>query len=149
MIKDTNETVLNNIVNKWYEKSELEMESICVRRSFIKHHTVNKDTYLKYIQFRTLQHRFFTNERLFLIGIKPTNICGMCNMAEDTIEHMFLKCIHSRKLWSDVRDWIIQLGMIDYNLSDMRKILGDMENALAINCIILVTKKVIYNSMKK
>ena len=31
----------------------------------------------------------------------------------------------------------------------MRKILGDMENALAINCIILLTKKVIYNSMKK
>ena len=149
MIKDTNETVLNTIVNKWSEKSELEMESICVSRSFIKHHTVYKDTYLKYIQFCTLHHRFFTNEKLFLIGIKPTNICGMCNMAEDTIEHMFLKCIHSRKLWSDVRDWIIQLGMIDYNLSDMRKILGDMENALAINCIILVTKKVIYNSMKK
>ena len=62
---------------------------------------------------------------------------------------MFLHCIHSVKLWSDVRDWIIQLGMIDYNLSDIRKITGDMENALAINCIILLTKKVIYNAMKK
>ena len=70
-------------------------------------------------------------------------------MAEDSIEHMFLECIHSRKLWSDVRDWIIQLGMTDYNISDMRKILGDMENVLAINCIILLTKKVINNSMKK
>ena len=41
------------------------------------------------------------------------------------------------------------MSMVDYNLSDMRKIVGDLENALAINCIILQTKKVIYNSMKK
>ena len=39
--------------------------------------------------------------------------------------------------------------MTDYNLSDVRKITGDMENALAINCIILLTKKVKYNAMKK
>ena len=38
--------------------------------------------------------------------------------------------------------------MVDYNLSDMRKIVGNLENALSINCIILLTKKVIYNSMK-
>ena len=55
--------------------------------------------------------------------------------------HMFLECIHSKRLWSDVQDWIIQLGMTDNNLSDMRKILGDLENVLAINCIILLTKK--------
>ena len=70
MIKDSNDTVLDNIVNKWSEKSELEMESICISRSFIKHHTVYKDTYLKYIQFRTLHHRFFPNDILFRIGIK-------------------------------------------------------------------------------
>ena len=39
--------------------------------------------------------------------------------------------------------------MDDYNLSDMRIIVGDLENALAINSIILHTKKVIYNAMKK
>ena len=73
----------------------------------------------------------------------------MCNLMEDSIEHMFLECIPSTRVWSDVRDWIIQLGMTDYNLSDVRKITGDMENALAINCLILLTKKVIYNAMKK
>ena len=39
--------------------------------------------------------------------------------------------------------------MVDHNLSDMRKTVGDLENALAINSKILLTKKVIYNSMKK
>ena len=96
-----------------------------------------------------MHHRFYTNDKLFLMGIKQSNICGMCNLMEDSIEHMFFECIHSTRVWSDVRDWIIQLGMTDYNLSDVRKITGDMENALAINCIILLTKKVIYNAMKK
>ena len=26
-----------------------------------------------------------------------------------------------------MRDWIVELGMLDYNLSDMRKIVGDLE----------------------
>ena len=149
MIRDSDDSIINKLVNKWSDKSKLEIESISISRSFVKHHTVYKDTYLNYIQFRTLHHRFYTNDKLFLMGIKQSKICGMCNLFEDSIEHMFLDCIHSVKLWSDVRDWIIQLGMTDYNLSDVRKITGDMENALAINCIILLTKKVIYNAMKR
>ena len=149
MVKNSNEVVLNNIVNKWNEKSELEMESISVSRSFIKHHTVYKDTYLKYIQFRTLHHGFYTNDKQFLIGKKTTKICGMCNQAEDSNKHMFLECTQSIRLWSAVRDWIVELGMVGYNLSDMRKIVGDLENALTIDCIILLTKKRIYNSMNK
>ena len=38
--------------------------------------------------------------------------------------------------------------MLGYNLSDTKKIIGDLENAIAINSITLLTKKVIYNSMK-
>ena len=39
--------------------------------------------------------------------------------------------------------------MEDYNLPDNRKIKGDLEDALAINSIILFTTKIIYNVMKK
>ena len=39
--------------------------------------------------------------------------------------------------------------MDNYNLSPSKIILGDLDNALAINTIILLTKKVLYNSMKK
>ena len=38
--------------------------------------------------------------------------------------------------------------MLDYHLTNNRIILGDLENALSINSIILLTKKVIYNAMK-
>ena len=39
--------------------------------------------------------------------------------------------------------------MVDYDLSNMRIIVGDLENALAINTIILITKGVIYTAIKK
>ena len=62
---------------------------------------------------------------------------------------MLLQCRISRDLWDGVRDWIIEIGMLNYNLSDTRIVLGDMENAVCINSIILLTKNVIYNAMKK
>ena len=68
---------------------------------------------------------------------------------KNSIEHTLLYCQYSRVLWGEVTDWIRELGMVDYNMSNTQTITGDLENALAINSIILHTKKVIYNAMKK
>ena len=86
--------------------------------------------------------------------IKGSDLCGFCQVHTDSIEHMFLECEISIDLWDEVQEWIQTLGMDNYNLSQSRIILGDMENAMSINTIILLTKKVIYisyiyNSMKK
>ena len=42
--------------------------------------------------------------------------------------------------------WIRSLGMVDYHLTDRRKILGDLENSGQININILNTKKTIFQS---
>ena len=39
--------------------------------------------------------------------------------------------------------------MPDYNLSNMKIIVGDLKTALSIDTIILTTKKVIYTTIKK
>ena len=52
-------------------------------------------------------------------------------------------------MWSSARVWIEELGMVDYHLSNGRILAGDLENVLAVNSIILITKKIIYNAMKK
>ena len=54
---------------------------------------------------------------------------------------MFLNCEFSRDMWYSVRDWIEELSMEDYE----RIIVVDLEHALAINSIILITKQIIYN----
>ena len=109
----------------------------------------DKDTYLKYIQFRTLHHRFYTNELLFKMGIKNSNLCSLCLREVDSVSHMLLSCKTSRDLWSEVENWIQELGMLNYNLSPDKIILGDIENVTSINTIILLTKNIIYNAMKK
>ena len=148
-MKTTSSSVLDTAVDKWCANSELDFNNFDLSRSFQKHHLIYNDTYLKYIQFRTLHHRFFTNEKLFKMGIKISDQCGFCRSHIDSIEHMFLDCEIVVQLWNEVQEWIHALGMNNYNLSQSRIILGDLENAMSINTIILLTKKVIYNSMKK
>ena len=60
------------------------------------------------------------------------------------MQHMILNCEVSKHLWSEVNDWIVELCMLDYNLFHMKFIVGDLENALVIKTVILITKKVIY-----
>ena len=137
-MKHSSSQVLDTAVAKW---SDFEFNSFEFGRSFHKHHILYKDTYLKYIQFRTLHHRFYTNEKLYKMGIKKSGMCGFCNEYLDSIEHMFLSCVHSQELWDSIQLWIRSLGMDNYNLSPSKIILGDLDNASAIKTIILMTKK--------
>ena len=43
----------------------------------------------------------------------------------------------------------VVIGFINYNLTETKKILGDIDNGNITTTIILLTKKVIYNSFKK
>ena len=69
-MKQSNNHILETASQKWSSIVEIDLDSFELSRSFHKHHTIYKDTYLKNIQFRTLHHRFFTNEKLFKMGIK-------------------------------------------------------------------------------
>ena len=75
------------------------------------------------------------------MGIKNSDQCSFCLVCTDSVEHMLIQCRTSRELWGDVREWIAEIGLPNYNLFDARIILGDMENAVCINSIILLTKK--------
>ena len=59
--------IIDNICRKWFEKGDQIFLAYNVRNSFIKTHKLVDDIYLKYIQFRTLHYRFFTNDVLFKI----------------------------------------------------------------------------------
>ena len=48
-----------------------------------------------------------------------------------------------------VNQWVIDIGSLGYNLSISRIIIGDLENGPILSSIILITKKVIYDSFKK
>ena len=149
IMKDSSNHILDNAADRWNDKTDLELLSFSIGKSFNFHHQKYKDTYLKYIQFRTLHHRFYTNDLLLKMGIKNSNLCSFCLQQFDSISHMLLFCNTSINLWERVQMWIRELGMVNYNLSTDKIILGDLENTTCINTIILLTKNTIYNAMKK
>ena len=62
--------VLYDIANRSREDPDIEFGTISLRISFMSHHAVYKDTYLKYNYFRILHKRLYTNKKLYKMGIK-------------------------------------------------------------------------------
>ena len=117
IMKGSSSHILDNAADRWNDKTDLDFMSFSLSKSFNFHHQKYKDTYLKYIQFRTLHHRFYTNDLLFKMGIKNSNLCSFCLEQIDSISHMLLFCNISIDLWGRVELWIRELGMVNYNLS--------------------------------
>ena len=73
------------------------------------------------------------------MGIKESDICGLCIYEVDSVERILLSCEVSKEILSDINDWIIDLGNGKLQLI--------IENALSIDSIILLAKKTIYISI--
>ena len=72
------------------------------------------------------------------MGIKNSPNCSLCRIELDSVEHMLFDCPVSRDLWLSVQNWIVEQKII----------MGELERAICINSIILLTKKILYNCMK-
>ena len=70
----------------------------------------------------------------------------MCKVAKDSNFHMLIERQCTQSLWIEVEKWIRILGMVNYSLTNNRKLLGDLENSGQINIIILNAKKTIFFS---
>ena len=96
-----------------------------------------------------MHKRFYTNEKLYNMGIKASVLCSFCDDENDSVEHMLIKCRVIRELWSEVRNWIVELEVSNYYLTEEKMIIVELEKSVCINTVILLTKKVIYNAMKE
>ena len=83
------------------------------------------------------------------MAIKITDKCVFCKEATDSVDHTLFWCPIIKSLWSDINKWLSEISLLNNNLTDLRKILGDLENGPIINSIILLREKVIYDSFKK
>ena len=126
IMKDSSNHILENAADRWNDKTDMDVLSFDLSKSFNFHHHKYRDTYLKYIQFRTLHHRFYTNDLLFKMGIKNSNLCSFCLEKTDSNSHMLLVCNTSINLWDRVQIWIRELGMVSYNLSMDKIIMGNL-----------------------
>ena len=94
-----NRGIIEKVVKKWTMKTEIKISSFAVSRSSIRNCKV-EDIYLRYIQFGTLHRLFYTNKILCKMGIKDI------------------------QLWSNAEDWINEIGLVEYNLTNKIKNIG-------------------------
>ena len=66
----SDKNIIINLCQKWHEKGDLTFSIHDITRSFTVTHSLVDDIYLRYIQFRTLHYRFFTNDILEKIKLK-------------------------------------------------------------------------------
>ena len=107
-LHEENNSIITNICAKWSEKAELILHPYEVKNSFVKTNVLIDDIYLKYIQFRTLHYRFYTND-LLKCRIATTDVCSQCKTVKDSNSHMLLYCTLSCNLWDHVEGWIQDL----------------------------------------
>ena len=88
IMKDSFSHVLDIAASKWNDKTEFGIAGFSLGRSFKYHHLRYMDTYVKYIQFRTLHHRFYTNELLFKMGIKKSKLCFLFKRNRLCVAHV-------------------------------------------------------------
>ena len=112
-----NNTILVETSDKWNGKMNRSISSFAIGRSFKKISTID-DTYLRYIQFRTLHRRFYTNNILQKIGIKDSELCSLCKTEKYSNEHMLILCEVSNLIWTQVQSWIQDIGIDEYTISD-------------------------------
>ena len=148
LMKGANTHILDNFVSTWDKNTVRSLTNHDLSISFNLHHGCYKDSYLKYIQFRTLHKRFYTNVKLFKMEIKNSALCSFCKIENDSVEHMLIECTISKELWRETRNSIDE-RVPDYLLTEDKIIMGELEKSICINSILLLTETVIYNAMKE
>ena len=89
LLMNSNQNIVRETQQKW---EEILMEDIpynMARKAFSNLHRMKEGPFTKYLQFKLLHNRVFTNKELYDIGITENSSCPYCDDQEETMEHAF------------------------------------------------------------
>ena len=109
------------------------------------------DPKLQWLQYR-INHRFLgTNYLLKKMNLVPDDNCSFCNIAVETILHLFWTCPVSKDFFQQLKNYIVNkcgVSIIDWTVKDI--LFGNNKLDNALNTILLQAKLFLYyNKMKK
>ena len=141
-----------NAFEKWKHNLNINFDRNDFLNLFKKMYFLTKDNRILIFHFRFLHRNTITNKNLHLWDFKKRpedrhNInCTFCNNSVETIEHLFYECIHTRKLWEDLFQWIYDKTGLRINFSKFEIILSAANDDLKIfNLIFMIVRKQIYS----
>ena len=88
---------------------------------------------------------------MFLCGLSNTYQCSYCNLEDETITHLFSRCLITRRIWSEIQQNYKHKVLIQ-DLTLQSAYLGFCkldENKIIVNHILLILKIMLFRSRPK
>ena len=85
---------------------------------------VTKDSRLQVFQYQLLNNVLYLNKMLFKFGKIDSPLCPFCKIIEETPVHLFYKCIKTKLLWDQLKDFISNETLSFPSLTPQSAILG-------------------------
>ena len=113
----------------------------------------SKETKLQEFQFQINRRILWTNDNLKKANVIETSRCTFCFDYTETLEHLFFECRTTHNLWLSLIDNLNLVAIypnFQYNLKTILfGYLPPLPEHAALNNILMLTKKFIYNSRCK
>ena len=138
-------------LEKWKINLDVDIDAKVIFSKLLK---TTDDACLRWFQYRLLHRILPTGRLLFLQRMVDSPLCTFCNLAEETLMHLFWHCPHVQKFWLDVQEWLHTnfAHCNDVIFSEELIILGTKENVITdriIDLFILLAKYHIFTSKVK
>ena len=96
-------------------------------------------------QYKCLNRIVFTNKVLYKMGIVDSPMCNFCGKSEESLEHPFIYCEISKKLWLLETKWLKDYFINFHSLNSIDTTFGFFrKDFLLLNHIIIICKQVIF-----
>ena len=134
-------------IPKWEQDLQIQIEEESWYSIHNKCFRTVKDNYLIWFQYKILNRILGVRKYLNTLGITNNSLCQFCKTREETLKHLFYDCIESKKLWTNVKTWIISKMNFNLSFTGQLVILGYLHQdsgSIPLNTVLLVTKSYIF-----
>ena len=146
LLMDFDQNIIQQVQNKWEEILTEDISYQMVKKAFMDIGKMKEGPYTKYLQFKMLHRRIFTNKKLHNIGIIDSSKCPYCEEPEETIEHAFIYCETVNLFWKKIERWLQIYINGTIKICNIEKILGTGDPNNIVDKMIIATKRVIYKN---
>ena len=140
---------ITTIKEKWSEHLNEEINIITLQESFRNAKKTSPSIYQYYNQYKLIHRRTVHNQLLKKMKIVESENCLFRKDQTETIEHIYLQCPNSIKLWTETITWVRSIYDRHFIISDQEFFFGTSEKFQVTNLIIISVKDVIYQKRKE
>ena len=93
--------------DKWMKEIvTTETTTVNWEKTYLLAFKCTKETKLREFQFKLLHRRIATNDYLYKIGLKQSDLCTFCGEETENLTHLFLRCKYSKSFWEEFSQWL-------------------------------------------